>query len=405
SERNQPQKLSGKINDLKRKINEIAVNYVTLVGKLIQGRDNYKKRNIWPDQKKDQRCYRCGELGHISRFCRSEKFKHSVENQNDTKRPDKRPKIVNYCEVNEEIFIISNELVPQKIIKHPNKPDWNTRLREKKLPNTQQEKEDQEIENPIVTTQRTTAARCNVRIYDNPVIAVLDSGAVVSIMSSKLQYKLELEINDKAITMVIMATGAHAKTLGREYDSDEGDTFDEFDYEEDNLEEIDEYFMDEWSEVDNQVLAQGIESEENPALFLINIKEPPVKEKEEKSIVERIQEFINVNLMTPEQQRQAKEFLIKEKTLFAKNIDELGKTSVIMHTINKGEAIAMKQRPYRISHDENKAAAVIRVEKAQQKAKKRYTQQALKIEDLKRGELILVFKASQENSKSHKLSP
>ncbi|CAG8827070.1 4206_t:CDS:1, partial [Cetraspora pellucida] len=206
------------------------------------------------------------------------------------------------------------------------------------------------------TTRRTTAARCYVRIHNNPVIAVLDSGAAISIMSSKLRHKLGLEINDNSITTVIMATSARAKTLGRvkdveitiqdvrvpiflqiiefpeetllletdwfqkanaqlyfdsqklrisndekaveipisntgietltpsygkqEYDSDGGDTFDEFDYEEDNLEEIDRYFTDEWSEVDNQQLGQERESEENPALFLTDINEPPLNETE-----------------------------------------------------------------------------------------------------------------------------
>ncbi|CAG8781517.1 22357_t:CDS:1, partial [Cetraspora pellucida] len=51
------------------------------------------------------------------------------------------------------------------------------------------------------------------------------------------------------------------------------------------------------------------------------------------------------------------------------------------------------------------AAAVIRVERAQQKVKERCDKQASIIEELKKGELVLVFKASQENSKSHKLSP
>ncbi|CAG8836818.1 5360_t:CDS:2, partial [Cetraspora pellucida] len=110
SEIKQPQKINGELNDLKRRIDEMAINYATIA------------------------------------FCQSEKSKYSVENQKDTKRLDKRLKIVNYCEVNEEIFTISNEPVPQKIIKHPNKPDWGTRLRERKLPDTQQEKGDREIE-------------------------------------------------------------------------------------------------------------------------------------------------------------------------------------------------------------------------------------------------------------------
>ncbi|CAG8832924.1 1519_t:CDS:1, partial [Cetraspora pellucida] len=167
---------------------------------------------------------------------------------------------------------------------------------------------------------------------------------------------MRISNDEKAVEIPISNTGIETliPSYGKqEYDSDGGDTFDEFDYEEDNLKEIDGYFTDEWSEVDNQQLGQERESEENPALFLTDINKPPLNETEGKSVIDRIQEFINIDLMTLEQQRQAKEFLIKEKALFAKNVDDLGKTSVITHAINTGDATAVKQRLYRISHDEN----------------------------------------------------
>ncbi|CAG8586139.1 1639_t:CDS:2, partial [Ambispora leptoticha] len=117
--------------------------------------------------------------------------------------------------------------------------------------------------------QRTTAVRCYIRIQNNPVLAVLDSGAAVSIITTQLLYKLGLKVDNNFTTTIIMATGARAKTLGKVKDvkiilndmyagkstevpisntgfegldppnedshSDGTDTFDEFDYEDEEF--------------------------------------------------------------------------------------------------------------------------------------------------------------------------
>ncbi|CAG8847442.1 20573_t:CDS:1, partial [Gigaspora margarita] len=49
--------------------------------------------------------------------------------------------------------------------------------------------------------------------------------------------------------------------------------------------------------------------------------------------------------------------------------------------------------------------AVKRVEKAQESAKIRHNNNLSLTEEIKRGELVLVYKASQQHSKSHKLHP
>ncbi|CAG8796848.1 29262_t:CDS:2, partial [Gigaspora margarita] len=91
-----------------------------------------------------------------------------------------------------------------------------------------------------------------------------------------------------------------------------GDTFDEFEYEEDNeTEEVEGYFV-EWS------LA-----EENPALYLTNIKEIPIKDDDSeviKTIEDQIVALVDNNKLTIEQQQQAQEFLLAKRDMFAKDL-------------------------------------------------------------------------------------
>ncbi|CAG8484275.1 9644_t:CDS:2, partial [Dentiscutata erythropus] len=86
-------------------------------------------------------------------------------------------------------------------------------------------------------------------------------------------------------------------------------------------------------------------------------------------------EMVNNEELTKEQQDKAKEFLLTEEKLFALSIEDMG---------NK---------------------AVKRVEKAQENAKRRYDQNLLPIEEFKKGDQVLVYKAFQQYSKSHKLHP
>ncbi|CAG8697065.1 2782_t:CDS:2, partial [Cetraspora pellucida] len=59
---------------------------------------------------------------------------------------------------------------------------------------------------------RMTAAKCCVKIHNNPLTAVLDSEAVISIVSKRLLDKIGLEIDEEFSTVIVMVTGAKAKT-------------------------------------------------------------------------------------------------------------------------------------------------------------------------------------------------
>ena len=64
------------------------------------------------------------------------------------------------------------------------------------------------------TQRKTVAMRCHVNIKGQQVIAVLDSGAAVSIIIAKLMRKLGLRIDRDSKTIVVTANGAREKALG-----------------------------------------------------------------------------------------------------------------------------------------------------------------------------------------------
>jgi hypothetical protein len=63
--------------------------------------------------------------------------------------------------------------------------------------------------------RKTSAVRCRVRIKGNPLIAVLDSGAAVSIITNKLMKKIGLAIGKPSNVFVITANGNRTRALGQ----------------------------------------------------------------------------------------------------------------------------------------------------------------------------------------------
>ena len=61
--------------------------------------------------------------------------------------------------------------------------------------------------------RKTTAAKCYIRIKGNPIIAILDSGAAVSIITNKLMNKLGLQPDAPSKTVVITANGTRTWAL------------------------------------------------------------------------------------------------------------------------------------------------------------------------------------------------
>ena len=65
----------------------------------------------------------------------------------------------------------------------------------------------------IHQSKKTTAMRCHIRIRGNPVVAILDSGAAVSIITAKLMRKLGLQIEKPSKTIVVIANRNRTKAL------------------------------------------------------------------------------------------------------------------------------------------------------------------------------------------------
>ena len=59
----------------------------------------------------------------------------------------------------------------------------------------------------------TFAVKCNVRIKNNPVHAILDSGAAVCVITRTLTKKLHLEITKPLNTIVVTADGTRNRAL------------------------------------------------------------------------------------------------------------------------------------------------------------------------------------------------
>ena len=63
--------------------------------------------------------------------------------------------------------------------------------------------------------RRTTAAKCYIRVKGDPVVAILDSGAAVSIITKRLMDKLRLEMDTPSRTVVVTADGTKTRALGQ----------------------------------------------------------------------------------------------------------------------------------------------------------------------------------------------
>ncbi|RHZ46445.1 hypothetical protein Glove_621g43 [Diversispora epigaea] len=226
--------------------------------------------------------------------------------------------------------------------------------------------------------KQTTTAKCYVRIEGNPIAAVLDSGAAVSIITNKLRRRLGLEIDRPSKVIVIVANGiviqdllvpmqlqltydnketivatTHSDQLVPYIDSEEEyeeEIQDELEYElENDLEELESYYSEQVVEEDDideyyytdspqQDYKRPSETfEENPAVFLTNITTPETKESPiQKGILNEQQEII------------VDELFAEYTNVFAENISEEGQTieltqaHVVKHEI-KTNAQPIKQ--------------------------------------------------------------
>ncbi|CAG8474202.1 5821_t:CDS:2 [Gigaspora margarita] len=67
----------------------------------------------------------------------------------------------------------------------------------------------------LILNEWTIAARCYICIKNNPIVAVLDSGTAMSLMSKRIMNKLDLKIDEPSTTVVVTANGTRKRALGK----------------------------------------------------------------------------------------------------------------------------------------------------------------------------------------------
>ncbi|CAG8652069.1 3853_t:CDS:2 [Acaulospora morrowiae] len=187
------------------------------------------------------------------------------------------------------------------------------------------------------------------------VVATLDIGAAVSIITKKLLDKLHLEINEKSTSVIITVNGMRERTLekareerdtptgdrlelkvpisyngieGLAYpdeveanDYESGDVFDEWEYEsEEGLEEKG-YYTEERSEGEEATLEEIL----SPAIHLAALEEVPTWEEGELTIEEPKMDLDN---LSEEKRREVVKLFETKDELFTRELDELTQTNV-----------------------------------------------------------------------------
>ncbi|CAG8637509.1 1395_t:CDS:2 [Acaulospora morrowiae] len=146
--------------------------------------------------------------------------------------------------------------------------------------------------------QQTSAARCNMKIRNKPVIAVLDFGAAVSIMSKKLLTKLGLQISELSNAIVVTANGTRERALGKLKDValQLGRIIIPMDFQEEDLDEVESYLTDNQEDLYTNPWID----EHSPAAYLITIEEVPTSEEAERPIKPLegvIEELVNTEII------------------------------------------------------------------------------------------------------------
>ncbi|CAG8606066.1 8942_t:CDS:2, partial [Cetraspora pellucida] len=198
-------------------------------------------------------------------------------------------------------------------------------------------------------------------------------------MSNRMVKKLDLKITEPSSTMVVTANGARVRALGKvvevelyvQYDykvakipiscngenppmepedeEDEG-TFDEFEFEDESLEEAEGYFTCKTSGI--ELFGNPWEDCHSPATYLSYVEEllsnEPEPEPEEEEFLEvKLEKSMCSSSLPLEQCQRALEKLDSEKDIFARDINDLGQMDVLVHEIDTGNAVPIKQAPYR----------------------------------------------------------
>jgi hypothetical protein len=134
-----------------------------------------------------------------------------VPNSGKRARTKRQPSIIDQIpayDISEDILNMQSTAKLGQMLKYPDQKRNLTKI----LKRPTAPKEAKHVE---TNEKRTTAAKCYVQIRQNPVVAVLDSGAAVSIITKSLKNKLGLKVDRESKVIVITANGDRQRALGQ----------------------------------------------------------------------------------------------------------------------------------------------------------------------------------------------
>ena len=254
--------LKDDVDNLTKKFEQMSLNLVDILAALGGETKEKPERKLFRRNKSPTRkeiiCYRCGEKGHIASKCLSEKIKDvnniDIESEEEYEvfpairrklRSESRKEKGLLEKTPEETHIETPILEKKK--KSPPKPREPSKIDQTppynvmddlmtlpahitvgqlmKYPDVKRAilKAYQRpiIKDPMVSmaenshARKTTAVQCHVRIKSNPVKAIVDTGAAVSIMTKPLMKKLGLRIDSPSKIIVVIANGKKERALGQ----------------------------------------------------------------------------------------------------------------------------------------------------------------------------------------------
>ncbi|CAG8612631.1 16882_t:CDS:2 [Cetraspora pellucida] len=138
-----------------------------------------------------------------------------------------------------------------------------------------------------------------------------------------------------------------------DWEKGSGDTFDEFTYKEEELDEIDGYYTVESLDDELDLYDNLWKDEVSPAIYLTLVEKVPDMKKEETelTLTEWLEKFAQADILSKEEKENAHAFFREESCLLTIGIDKLGTTSLVTHHVDTGEARPIKQYFYRMFPD------------------------------------------------------
>ncbi|CAB4418407.1 unnamed protein product [Rhizophagus irregularis] len=235
---------------LTKQMQQLALNYANLSSVLMVQQSTPRNTRPRPNNNNQNRpngqvptqnsfnpnitCFRCGNVGHISRNCQMGRNTNNGNiNGNNTNNNRSRQRApvtpINYADDEAEIYYDEYEDEYEEEWEEEDEYEAYVTTRSRSVPkgliqSMRRKREKVDNNNYIGESYYgdsnseeetpTTAAKCEFHINQQPVIAVIDSGAAVSIMTTTMMKTLKLTIDGPSEYVIKTANGTRVRSLG-----------------------------------------------------------------------------------------------------------------------------------------------------------------------------------------------